>query len=69
MRVGPGIEHTFGSDKAVPERRRYILQNDFPRTLPDKYFSERRDVKIDVLFQVFQLFGDPTAVAYAAWFN
>jgi hypothetical protein len=48
---------------------KFILQEGFPRTLPDKYFTERRDVKIDVLSRVFQLFGDPTAVAYAAWFN
>jgi len=27
LRVGPGIEHTFGSDKAVPERRRYTILN------------------------------------------
>jgi hypothetical protein len=31
LRVGPGIEHTFGSDKAVPERRRY---NEDEQALP-----------------------------------
>jgi hypothetical protein len=39
------------------------------QNLPEKYFSGGGDVDILVLFRVTQLFGDATAVAYAAWFN
>jgi hypothetical protein len=49
---------------------KFILDDEFFRTLADKYFSERRDVNIDVLFAVFQAFNDPiTAMMYGAWFN
>jgi hypothetical protein len=50
-----------------PEK--FVSEN-FPRTLPDKYWSDAEDVNINVLFGVFVLFGDPTAVAYyTVWFN
>src|SRR5262249_193239 len=47
----------------------FALDLKFFQALPDKYFSERRDVDINVLFAVAQIFGDTTALAYAAWFN
>jgi hypothetical protein len=50
-----------------PEK--FVLDSSFPETLPDKYFSERRDVDMSVLFRVFRIFEDPTSVAYAVWFN
>ena len=48
---------------------KFALDGEFFWTLADKYFSERKDLNIDVLFAVIQIFGDPTAVTYAAWFN
>jgi hypothetical protein len=36
LRVGPGIEHTFSSDKAVPERRRYIVRLEHAVQLKEK---------------------------------
>jgi hypothetical protein len=46
-----------------------VLDGEFPRNLPDKYFSDKDDVNLDVVFRVWSLFQDSTAVAYAAWFN
>jgi HEAT repeat protein len=48
-----------------------LLDVGFLQTLPNKYFSERSDVDSRVLTQVIGILflGDPTAVAYAAWFN
>jgi hypothetical protein len=41
----------------------------FPENLPDKYWSNQKDVNLDVLLRVFQIFGNPTTVGYAVWFN
>jgi hypothetical protein len=48
---------------------KFVLDGSFPQNLPDKYWSEGKDLDINVLFRVSQVFGDPTAVAYAVWFN
>jgi uncharacterized protein (TIGR03000 family) len=48
--------------------QKFVLTG-FPGDLPDKYFSERREVDTTVLIRVFTLFQNTTAVAYAAWFN
>jgi hypothetical protein len=48
---------------------KFSPEPEFLQKLPDKYFSERKDVDARVLFTVLQVFGNPTAVAYAAWFN
>ena len=37
--------------------------------LPDKYWSKGKEVDYDLMWRALQVFGDPTAVAYAAWFN
>jgi hypothetical protein len=50
-----------------PEK--FVLDGNFPQNLPDRYFSSGQAVDIGVLFRVFQLFGNTTGVAYAAWFN
>jgi hypothetical protein len=50
-----------------PEK--FVLDGTFPQNLPDKYWSEGKDVGINVLFRVIEVFNDPTAVAYAVWFN
>ena len=49
-----------------PEK--FVLDN-FPKNLPDKYFSEDKEVSLETVFRVIQVFGDSTSVAYAAWFN
>ena len=49
--------------------KEFVLDNRFSQTLPDKYFSERKDVDVNAVFGVFQLFENTTAFAYAAWFN
>jgi HEAT repeat protein len=49
---------------------KFVLDGEFPGTLADKYFSERKEVNFNVIMAVFQIFSDPaTAVTYAAWFN
>ncbi len=50
-----------------PEK--FVLDDKFPQNLPAKYWSEEKDVNINVLGRVFRIFSDPTAVGYAAWFN
>ena len=49
--------------------QKLVFDGKFPKNLPDRYFSEERDVDIGVLFRVFTLFENTTSVAYAAWFN
>ncbi|HEX3871898.1 MAG TPA: hypothetical protein VHV77_15745, partial [Pirellulales bacterium] len=50
-----------------PER--FVFKEKFPQNLPDKYWSDMPDVNIQAIFAVIQVFGQPTAVGYAAWFN
>jgi hypothetical protein len=50
-----------------PEK--FVLDGTFPQNLPDKYWSVGKGVDINVLFRVIEVFNDPTAVAYAVWFN
>jgi HEAT repeat protein len=46
------------------------LSYGFPQNLPEKYFSQGKEVNIEVVFRVLQVFGgDTTAFAYGAWFN
>jgi hypothetical protein len=48
----------------------FTLDGDFPENLPDKYWSEGKDVDLGVLFRLSRIFEDPTSAAgYAAWFN
>jgi hypothetical protein len=57
-----------------PEK--FVLDPDQPlgilktlENLPDKYWSKGKEVDYDLMWRALQVFGDPTAVAYAAWFN
>lgn len=50
-----------------PEK--FVQDGTFPLNLPDKYWFEAKDVDLNVLWGVIQVFGNPTAVAYAVWFN
>jgi hypothetical protein len=47
----------------------FVGDNKFPQNLPDKYWSEEKEVNLNVLGRVIQIFSDPTTVGYAAWFN
>jgi hypothetical protein len=48
----------------------FVLDDSFPRDLPERYFSDEKEVDTGVLIRVYQVFSrDTTAVAYAAWFN
>src|SRR5262249_10782718 len=46
-----------------------VLDGLFPRNLPEKYWFKAKEVDISFLFRVAELFGDPSTVAYADWFN
>ena len=48
-----------------PEK--FVVHELFQKTLPDKYFAERKDVNIGVLFGVLEMFENP--LPYAIWFN
>jgi hypothetical protein len=50
-----------------PEK--FVLDAQFPLNLPDRYWSKEQDVNINAVLRVAQVFGNPTAVAYAMWFN
>ncbi len=50
-----------------PEK--FVLDDDFIKKLPEKYFSERNDLDRRALDAVFRIFTDPTAAVYAALFN
>jgi hypothetical protein len=49
--------------------KKFMLDGDFAKNLPDKYFADGKAVDIAVLFRVLTVFGNTTSVAYAAWFN
>jgi hypothetical protein len=48
-----------------------VPNGEFPQNLPDKYFSEGRDLNFRVLFRVWEVLQDTTSFGYgyAAWFN
>jgi HEAT repeat protein len=46
-----------------------VLDIEGLQSLPDKYWSEAADVDTNALMRVIEIFGNPTAMAYAAWFN
>src|SRR5581483_373960 len=48
---------------------KFVLDNDFPKNLPDKYFSKTKASDPWILWGFLQLFNDPTEGAYAMWFN
>lgn len=48
---------------------KFTLDGDFAKSLADKYYSEKKDVDIAILFSLLQVFGDTATFAYAAWFN
>jgi hypothetical protein len=50
-----------------PEK--FMPNQDPAQSLPAKYWSAEPDLDIDVIFRVIQIFGDPSMVAYAMWFN
>jgi hypothetical protein len=47
---------------------RFAMQK-FPESLPDRYFTDEKEIDLNVLIRVFQIFSDPSRVGYAAWFN
>jgi len=51
--------------------KRFVPNGEFPQNLPDKYFSEGRDLNFRVLFRVWEVLQDTTSFGYgyAAWFN
>ncbi len=50
-----------------PEK--FVFDTKFPLNLDDKYWSNAPDMDLNALFSVIRVFGQPTAVGYAAWFN
>lgn len=51
--------------------KKFVLNGEFPRNLPDKYFSDEKDLNLGVLFSVWRVLQDTTSFGfgYAAWFN
>ncbi len=49
--------------------KKFVPKIEFYRSLADKYYSNRKDVDINLIGRAFGMFSQPARMGYAAWFN